>query len=193
MKKMFLGLLLLLGQLASAQNVVIFPKGDIATEQFVRSYVDSILRSKPVSLPPTNVKDACERGPYIETIANITSDSLFALFDGKDVFGVDYQIFHEGKTIYSSSILPRSNVLKITYPTLAGGEYTLRLAGNTCVGSSTRPFTVPSRVTVPTTPVATALPPCEEGPEVRAGLRCYQEQPHLPLSCRLRGGYGLED
>ncbi len=140
--------LLLVPWLCSGQTIT-FPPGKIASEEYVRKYVDSVLAARPVvevppvvTLPGKAELVPCDRGPTIESISAATEQGLLVKFDGKNVFGLDWQIFAEDKTLRSGSIEPSSNTLGLIYDALPAGAYTLRLSGNTCQGVSTREFTI---------------------------------------------------
>jgi hypothetical protein len=150
---------LLLGIAAAfGQTTVTFPPGRLASEAFVKAYVDSVLKAQqavklppiiPVEVPPVVIDNPpvvalkpCDAGPEIRNISAITEQSLTVLFHGQNVLGLDYQILKEGATKRSGKIRPESNTLTIGYESLPAGTYTLRLSGNTCLGASTREFTI---------------------------------------------------
>lgn len=136
---------------ARGQTTVTFPPGKLASEAFVKNYVDSVLKAAPVVVkppvvvvdPPPVILKPCEAGPEITSITTVTEQSLVLTFHGKNVLGMDFQILKDGSTRRSGTIEPKSNTLSIGYETLSAGTYILRLSGNTCLGASTREFTVP--------------------------------------------------
>jgi hypothetical protein len=156
--KIFLSVLLsLLAFGGQAQTTVTFPPGKLASEEFVKKYVDSVLTARqtttppvvklppviPVEVPPIiGSLKPCDAGPEIRSITSITEQGLVLTFHGQNVFGLDFQILKDGATARSGKITPTSNVLSIGYETLSAGTYTLRLSGNTCIGASTREFTI---------------------------------------------------
>lgn len=139
--------------MARGQTTVTFPPGKLASEAYVRAYVDSVLKLAPpiVKLPPiipvippvSGILKPCDAGPEIRSITSVTEQSLVLAFHGSNVFGLDFQILREGATARSGKITPTSSTLAIGYETLSAGTYTLRLSGNTCLGASTREFTIP--------------------------------------------------
>jgi hypothetical protein len=149
-------LLVFFGHLTiTAQTSVYFPAGKLASEEYVRAYVDSVLKSTapiiklppviPVTPPVVVLPDKlipCDAGPEIRSISSITEQGLVVSFHGQNVFGLDFQILKDGATARSGKITPTSSTLSIGYETLAAGTYTLRLSGNTCLGASTREFTI---------------------------------------------------
>jgi hypothetical protein len=148
--------------MARGQTTVTFPPGKLASEAYVRAYVDSVLKATPGGVPPGGVPPViklppvipvdppviignlspCDAGPEIRSISSITEQSLVVTFHGVKVFGLDFQILKDGATARSGKIEPKSNTLTIGYEILPAGTYTLRLSGNTCIGASTREFTI---------------------------------------------------
>ena len=145
--------LLLIGQLATAQTSVFFPAGRLATEAYVKHYVDSVLAARPVVIPseaevppvvivPENpgpvvpVLLPCKAGPEIRSISSATEQSLVVVFHGEEVYGMDFEILKNGTVLRTGKIKPESNTLEIGYETLSAGTYSLRLIGNTCQGAS---------------------------------------------------------
>ena len=166
MKKLFqITLLSLLAFAGQAQTTVTFPPGRLASEAFVKKYVDSVLKARPVVIPPVitqppvipveppvSVLEPCDSGPEIRTITAVTEQTLSVVFHGKNVFGLDWQILRDGTTKRTGKIEPKSNTLTIGYETLSAGTYTLQLIGNTCQGTSEpKEFTI-SRFTGGVTP-----------------------------------------
>jgi hypothetical protein len=132
--------------LGSAQTSVFFPAGKIATEEYVRNYVDSVLKaSGPIVLPDKPVLKPCEEGPTLRTISNITEGSLLATFHGKNVYGLDFHILDASGVVRSGKIEPKSSSLPISFQALGPGTYTLRLYGNTCKGKSEKEFRIESK------------------------------------------------
>ncbi|MPR36908.1 hypothetical protein [Salmonirosea aquatica] len=160
--------------MARGQTTVTFPPGKLASEAYVRSYVDSVLKAAPVvklppvipSTPEEPVLLPCKAGPEIRSISNVTEQSLVVVFHGEKVFGLDFQISQSGTPRRTGQIEPESNTLTIGYETLSPGTYTLRLIGNTCQGTSEpKEFTIPKSVgeTLPSAP--TPIPDRTLGPQ----------------------------
>lgn len=182
MKKMFQLVLLVLLSSANilAQTTVVFPDGKIASEDFVKSYVESKLlkEAPPVKLPPVVIVTPpdktgltpCEAGPHLKEIYSIHSDNLTYLFAGAGVKGIDWQILKEGSTLRGGNVKPERDRIRIDYVALPSGNYTLRISGSNCEGASTREFSISGRggdpvVVIP--PAKPRLEPCEEGPEIK--------------------------
>ncbi|MPR36610.1 hypothetical protein [Salmonirosea aquatica] len=138
----------------------VIPPGRIASEAYVRQYVDSVLAKQPpvVVLPPVipsqPVLEPCKAGPEIRSISSVTEQSLVVVFHGEKVLGMDFQILQSGTPKRTGKIEPKSNTLTLGYETLPAGIYTLQLIANTCRGTSEpREFTVPKSVGEIPTPV----------------------------------------
>ena len=145
MKKLILLALLFYGAVSATAQTVYFPPGRLATEDYVKKYVDSVLASRlvvenpPVVIFPDKtgpILQPCKAGPEIRSISSVTEQSLVVLFHGEEVFGMDFQILKDGTVKRSGKIKPESNTLEIGYETLPAGTYSLRLIGNTCQGTS---------------------------------------------------------
>ena len=149
--QILLAFLLLTAPLARGQTTVTFPSGKIATEEYVRNYVDSVL-GKPT--PP--IFSPCDEGPTLRTITNITENSLVASFHGKNVFGIDWQIVGDKGVVEMGSIRPTSSSLAIRYKALPPGTYTLKLFGNTCQGKSEKEFRIKDKSTGHVPPIPPA-------------------------------------
>ena len=137
-----LSLALMLPTLGTAQTSVFFPAGKIASEEYVRNYVDSVLGKTPQRPEVPAVLKPCDEGPTLRSITNITESSLTAGFHGKNVYGLDYHILDASGVVRMGSIKPTSSNLPLTFQALAPGTYTLRLFGNTCQGKSEREFSI---------------------------------------------------
>ena len=148
--------------MARGQTTVTFPSGPLASEAFVRSYVDSVLSSRPVlEVPPASEQPAlvpCEAGPELRTITHITENSLSAIFHGINVFGIDWQIHDQAGVVQSGSIRPTSSTLSLTFPRLEPGPYRLKLIGATCQGQSEKEFRIPQKSTGALPPIPPANP-----------------------------------
>lgn len=141
MRKLLIIVLLLTMQLsAQAQpqiKVIVTLPDSIAGKGYVQNLVDqafkNFLGTVPVT-PPVVVKPACEAGPDIVEIKDVTSTSLTARFHGKEVYKLVLDIFNiTGKPVHSDTISPGSSYLSTRY-SLAAGTYTLRLRGVNCTG-----------------------------------------------------------
>lgn len=141
--------------MARGQTTVTFPPGKLASEQYVKNYVDSVLKLAPVVvvtppvviLPPDRTPDPilkpCEDGPQVREVFGITEQGLQFGFHGKNVKGLDVEIWQNGQLKRSGKIKPESSRVSFGYATLPSGNYTLRVRGNTCAGESTpQDFTI---------------------------------------------------
>ncbi|GHB64258.1 hypothetical protein [Persicitalea jodogahamensis] len=131
-------------------QTITFPPGKLASEEYVQHYVDSVLQAKPVvqvppviTLPAPPTLQPCKAGPEIRTITSVTEQSLVLVFHGEEVHGMDFEILKNGAVQRAGKLEPKSNTLTLGYESLSGGTYSLRLIGNTCLGSSEpREFTI---------------------------------------------------
>ncbi|TDB66807.1 hypothetical protein [Arundinibacter roseus] len=156
MKKMLWGLLLLLGPVAAqSQTTLTFPSGKIASQDWVKTYVDSVLNRPglpptiPVTPPVITDPDLlpCEAGPEIRSIFEISQTTARVQFHGKNVFGLNFQISKAGQLVRSGQIRPSSSVIQVQYSQLEPGIYTLTLSGSTCTGSDQKEFLIPGKET----------------------------------------------
>lgn len=85
----------------------------------------------------------CTRGPVLQAIVNSSETGLSFLFDGENVFAIDWKIKQNGNVIRQNRVAPQSNTPSINYNTLANGAYTLEIEGGSCKSSpSVRDFGV---------------------------------------------------
>ncbi|WP_159467948.1 hypothetical protein [Dyadobacter sp. 3J3] len=136
---------------ARAQVTVTFPAGNIASEEWVKSLVTKKIDSLSTvhSNGTKNIPDSvvplpnCLRGPTIQSITFDTMTGISILFDGKDVFGLDYLLLGPiYEIVTKGSLKPTSNIIKIGYQSLPPGDYHLTVTANTCTGKDSKDFTI---------------------------------------------------
>jgi len=114
---------------------------DVATKQWVETYVKQKIDSLKSATVPVVSLPPCPEGPTILDITNITKDYLTFKFHGKGVEELQWVI--NGKAASAAGIeTPKSSLVKISFPSLPKGEYTLAISGTKCTGSSTQTFKV---------------------------------------------------
>lgn len=88
--------------------------------------------TKSFSVSSTDSRTACTRGPNLQSIVSSGETSLKFLFDGDNVFAIDWKVKKDGVVIRQNSVAPTSNTPTINYNTLATGAYTLEIQGGNC-------------------------------------------------------------
>jgi hypothetical protein len=128
----------------TGQTIISFPAGKLATEDFVKKYVDSVMTPKVVVLPDDKVEilKPCLVGPELGSISQVKGSSLVFKFHGEGVFGLDWKIYSGTTLARMGSVRPSSSTVYIEFSELPAGKYTLKLFGNTCQGRSEKDFFV---------------------------------------------------
>ena len=151
MKKLLSIIMLAVGfQLSAFGQITIQLPKNLVTESRLKSYVDSVISANksdiaiPVDpVPPVVALKPCDRGPEIKNIYDITSTAAKVLFDGQNVFGIDFKVYNSGGQLISSgAIKPSSSTINIPYTSQTSGTYKLVIAGNTCSGHSEKTFEI---------------------------------------------------
>ncbi|WP_221392313.1 hypothetical protein [Dyadobacter sp. NIV53] len=109
-----------------------------------KAYVDSVIKA---GRNDVIVKVACKRGPTIGTIDSISTTSLKFQFDADGVDTMSIAILSgTDKTIFSQVIAPKSNTIKVSYPSIIpAGNYKLVITGVSCKGTSNKAFIIPNK------------------------------------------------
>jgi hypothetical protein len=144
--KFFLLLILMSASLVAQSQTtfsVTIPQ-DVATQQWVREYVQKKLDSIKASIPPVITLPPCTEGPEIKTISNATRDYLTFRFHGENVTALYWWIGAKelSQPLRSGNIDPTNNTIKLSFETLPPGDYVFGLVGTKCTGSDTKEFTI---------------------------------------------------
>lgn len=102
--------------------------------------------TKSFSISATDTRTACTRGPSLQQIVSSGETGLQFLFDGDNVFAIDWKVKKDGVLLRQNSVAPTSNTPTISYNTLATGAYTLEVQGGNCKST---PSTIAFGVNVP--------------------------------------------
>lgn len=95
------------------------------------------------SVSATDTRTACTRGPIVQSIVSSGETALSFLFDGDNVFAIDWKIKKDGVTLRQNRVAPQDNHPVVQYPTLPTGTYMLEIQGGNCKSSTTSiPFGV---------------------------------------------------
>lgn len=132
-----------------AQTITLPSPETIATKDYVQQELQKLKESlngqQPVPEKPIIILDPCKAGPEIRRIYNIAPSGLNVQFHGVQVTGIKWTVFKRLLAVASGQITPTSSILNINLSTsLSPGEYTLKLEGANCSGSSIEEFTVPN-------------------------------------------------
>lgn len=85
----------------------------------------------------TDTRSACTRGPSLQSVVSSNETGLSFLFDGQNIFAIDWKIKQNGTTVRQNRVAPTSNTPSISYNTLANGVYTLEIQGGNCKSTPT--------------------------------------------------------
>ncbi len=88
--------------------------------------------TRSFSVSATDTRTACTRGPVLQSIVSSGETSLQFLFDGENVFAIDWKVKKDGVVIRQNRVSPTSNTPTINYNTLANGAYILEIQGGSC-------------------------------------------------------------
>ncbi|OJV20330.1 MAG: hypothetical protein BGO21_13280 [Dyadobacter sp. 50-39] len=102
--------------------------------------------TRSFSVSSADTRTACTRGPNLQSIVTSGETSLRFLFDGDNVFAIDWKVKKDGVVIRQNRVAPTSNTPTINYNTLATGAYTLEIQGGNCKSA---PSTTAFGVNVP--------------------------------------------
>ncbi|WP_229214035.1 hypothetical protein [Dyadobacter flavalbus] len=114
---------------------------DVATKQWVETYVKQKMDSLKSATAPVVSLPPCAEGPTILDITNITKDYLTFKFHGKGVEEL-YWVINGIAASTAGTVEPKSNLVKISFQQLPKGEYALSISGTKCSGTSTQSFKV---------------------------------------------------
>lgn len=159
MKKLLIGLLVLISTFANGQKIDF---DTLAGKSWVKSYFQSEIKKLGNTTPVDPIKpvdpvdpvvpslDPCKEGPIIKSIFDVTTTGLRFQFHGVDVRGIEYEVKNSNGVRVSFGVLtPTSNILPVSYPGQVPGEYTLYIQGSTCKSNiSSVSFTVKSAAVV---------------------------------------------
>lgn len=93
--------------------------------------------TKSFSVSAADARSTCTRGPSLQSIVSAGETGLQFLFDGANVFGIDWKIKQNGTPVRQNRVSPTSNTPSISYATLPTGVYTLEIQGGTCKSTTT--------------------------------------------------------
>jgi hypothetical protein len=155
MKNFLTLLFLFFAPLLSIGQVITIP--DPATLA-TKSWVLEQIKAAGVAAPPVvdPVLQPCKRGPQLISVSGITSNRLSTLFDGDEVFSIQWKIIQNGETLRSGKFEPKSNRPELEFAILQPGTYQLYFSGVTCEGSSHLEFKIEK-------PTSEVLPIPDEG------------------------------
>ncbi|MCF0070349.1 T9SS type A sorting domain-containing protein [Dyadobacter sp. CY261] len=99
--------------------------------------------TRSFTVSATDTRTACPRGPQLQAVLTSEETTLSFLFDGENVFSIDWRIKQNGTVIRQNRVAPQSNRPAINYNALATGAYTLEIQGGNCKSAVTsKPFGV---------------------------------------------------
>lgn len=128
--------------------------GNIASEEWVKTYFNGWLQRSDVSNPPTDpvitpdpVNTNCPSdSPTLNNVINATSTSLTAIMSSAGVTNVNWYInpVNQSSVKLKEGNLAFSNPLNISWAgELEAGTYVLRIQATNCTGATTMAFEVP--------------------------------------------------
>lgn len=144
MKNLLIFLLLSITGAFAQSNVTIPKEGTLASEEWVKDYVDQKLKERDnfARIASTGIVE-CLEGPKIQKVYNVTSTSATVLFRGVEVYGITFIISKDKEAVRVGTIVPKNDTPTIEFEALPPGEYVLSFYGNTCYGFSQSIFTIP--------------------------------------------------
>uniref|UniRef100_UPI003F713175 T9SS type A sorting domain-containing protein n=1 Tax=Dyadobacter sp. TaxID=1914288 RepID=UPI003F713175 len=90
-----------------------------------------------------DTRPTCKRGPTLQTLLNSDERSLSFLFDGDEVYSINWKIMSGNNTVRQSSVAPQNNHPVIQYDQLQNGSYTVMIEGGSCKSDiSSASFTI---------------------------------------------------
>jgi hypothetical protein len=87
---------------------------------------------KSFSVSATDTRTACSRGPSLQSILSSDETNLSFLFDGNNIFAIDWKIMQGSTLLRQNRVAPQNNSPEIQFGTLPTGVYTLQVEGGNC-------------------------------------------------------------
>ncbi|WP_031529410.1 T9SS type A sorting domain-containing protein [Dyadobacter crusticola] len=84
-----------------------------------------------------DTRPTCKRGPTLQALLSSDDRSLSFLFDGDEVYSIDWKIMSGNNAIRQSSVSPQNNHPVIQYDPLQNGSYTIQIEGGSCKSAVT--------------------------------------------------------
>ncbi|WAC12238.1 T9SS type A sorting domain-containing protein [Dyadobacter pollutisoli] len=123
------------GTLATNSTALTFNYLQNGTYNFELTPVDCKAASptvKSFSVAATDTRTACSRGPSLQSILSSDETTLSFLFDGNNIFAIDWKILQSGTVLRQNRVAPQDNHPVIQFGTLPTGVYTLQVEGGNC-------------------------------------------------------------
>jgi hypothetical protein len=79
-----------------------------------------------------DTRAACKRGPTLQSILSSDDRSLSFLFDGDEVYSINWKIMSGNTVMRQNSVAPQSNRPVIQYDPLPNGSYSVQIEGGSC-------------------------------------------------------------
>lgn len=129
----------------------------VSLSQSILHDVQAPVPAPAAPAPAPGPISACNRGPTIQRISDVFSQSLIALFDGDGIAELGWKITQNGASVRNGVFVPADNHPSIRFATLQTGNYILQLFGTKCIGTSSMAFSITGDK--PPEPVDLEIPP----------------------------------
>ncbi|ACT94009.1 T9SS type A sorting domain-containing protein [Dyadobacter fermentans] len=93
--------------------------------------------TRSFNVSATDTRTSCKRGPKLESVVSAGETGLSFLFDGDEVYAIDWKIKKDGVTLRQNRVAPQSNTPYIDYNLLESGTYALEIQGGSCKSTPT--------------------------------------------------------
>ncbi|QRR03700.1 T9SS type A sorting domain-containing protein [Dyadobacter sandarakinus] len=92
------------------------------------------------SVSATDTRPTCQRGPNLVSVLSSNNNAVEFLFDGENIFAIDWKIMDGTTPVRQNRVAPQSNHPTAQFATLPNGVYTLQITGGNCksTASATR-------------------------------------------------------
>ncbi|CAG5071434.1 hypothetical protein DYBT9623_03464 [Dyadobacter sp. CECT 9623] len=94
--------------------------------------------TRSFSVSATDTRTACKKGPTIQSLISTSDSKVEFLFDGEDVFAIDWKIMNDqNRAVRQNRLAPQNNHPVVEYSKLPNGVYTMQIEGGLCKSTAT--------------------------------------------------------
>ncbi|MCE7061226.1 T9SS type A sorting domain-containing protein [Dyadobacter sp. CY343] len=89
--------------------------------------------TRSFSVSATDTRTSCTKGPTIQSLISTSDSKVEFLFDGEDVYAIDWKIMNDqNRAVRQNRLAPQNNHPVAEYSKLPNGVYTMQIQGGLC-------------------------------------------------------------